>query len=296
MRFIRFTYGVYAIIALLFLLSISVLGDTIRLRDGSIYKGKIVSFAGGKFVVEIGEGARKRQLTFSPAEIDSIKFDNAQTLSEVKQTAQAPVRKDSIINVSTGLPKQTEKPSAPPKVVINETAQPARTTPKVVTDGTRSPNSTIPKVVADSKPTPTRTTPQTSTPSSTNGKLQPVELSVRVLADNTANGWTNSGWVVRKGQRIRISGDGQVSLGNGKTTTPAGLPDVNDNQKLLQGVATGALIAVIGDDNNEFLYIGSEREFTATRDGTLFLGVNEGNLNDNSGAFDVKIQITPDVN
>jgi hypothetical protein len=54
------------------------------------------------------------------------------------------------------------------------------------------------------------------------------------------------------------------------------------------------LIAVIGDDNDEFLWIGNEREFVASRDGALFLGVNEGNLNDNSGNFDVRIEIRPD--
>jgi hypothetical protein len=118
-------------------------------------------------------------------------------------------------------------------------------------------------------------------------------LNIKVLADNTANGWTNSGWVVKKGQRIRVSGEGEVNLGNGRKTTAAGLPDVADDQKLLKAVATGALIAVVGDDNNDFIYIGSEREFTAARDGTLFLGVNEGNLGDNSGSFAVKIQILP---
>jgi len=51
---------------------------------------------------------------------------------------------------------------------------------------------------------------------------------------------------------------------------------------------------VIGDDNNEFIYIGSEREFTASRDGVLFLGLNEGNLSDNTGSFNVKIEISPD--
>lgn len=54
-----------------------------------------------------------------------------------------------------------------------------------------------------------------------------------------------------------------------------------------------ALIAVIGDDNNEFIYVGSERTFTAARDGALFLGVNDGNLDDNSGTFDVRIEIDP---
>ncbi|MGH9818990.1 MAG: LecA/PA-IL family lectin, partial [Pyrinomonadaceae bacterium] len=135
--------------------------------------------------------------------------------------------------------------------------------------------------------------PKTTAPVSSGSAGQPIELSVKVLADNTANGWTNSGWVVRKGQRIKITGDGEISLGNGNKTSAAGLPDLADDQKLLKGVATGALIAVIGDDNNDFIYVGAEREFTATRDGTLFLGVNESNLNDNSGSFDVKIQILP---
>jgi hypothetical protein len=124
--------------------------------------------------------------------------------------------------------------------------------------------------------------------------MEPVELSVRVLADNTSNGWTNSGWVVRRGQRIRIVGDGEVSLGQGRTSSPAGLYEVEDPDKLMPAVPTGALLAVIGDDNNDFIYVGLEREFVATRDGPLFLGLNEGNLDDNTGAFDVKIEILPE--
>ena len=55
------------------------------------------------------------------------------------------------------------------------------------------------------------------------------------------------------------------------------------------------MIAVIGDDNNDFIYIGATREFVATRDGALFLGINEGNLDDNTGSFNVKIEIYPDT-
>ena len=124
--------------------------------------------------------------------------------------------------------------------------------------------------------------------------MQPIEWSVKVIADNTSNGWTNSGWVVKKGQRIRITGDGNVSLGKGKSSTPSGLPELDDNQKLLKNVATGALLAVIGDDNNDFIYVGSEREFVATRDGALFLGINEGVLDDNTGSYNVKVEIIPD--
>ena len=59
------------------------------------------------------------------------------------------------------------------------------------------------------------------------------------------------------------------------------------------GLPTSEL-AVIGDDNNDFVYVGASREFTATRDGALFLGINEGYLDDNTGAYKVKIEIIPD--
>ena len=63
-----------------------------------------------------------------------------------------------------------------------------------------------------------------------------------------------------------------------------------DNDKLLRTEATGALIAVIGDDNDDFLLIGTRRDFVAQRDGVLFLGVNEGNLRDNTGTYDIVIE------
>jgi hypothetical protein len=63
----------------------------------------------------------------------------------------------------------------------------------------------------------------------------------------------------------------------------------------MPAVPTGALIAVIGDDNNDFIYIGRERTFIAQRDGALFLGLNEGDLSDNTGAFDVRIEISPET-
>lgn len=200
--------------------------DTIRLKDGSIIKGKIVSFAGGKFTVSMGTGARQRELKFSASEIESIAFDSEATSQNASYKSGTPA-----------------------------------------------------------EPTP---------PKSSTAKMKPIRLDVKVLADATANGWTNTGWVVKKGQRIRISGEGKVSLGNGKTSPPSGVANLPDNNKLLKNVATGALVAVIGDDNNDFIYIGATREFTATRDGALFLGVNEGHLEDNSGSFNVKVEIMPD--
>ena len=45
-------------------------------------------------------------------------------------------------------------------------------------------------------------------------------IKVGVRADNANNGWTNSGLVVRKGQRLRITASGRVSLGKGRFSTP----------------------------------------------------------------------------
>jgi hypothetical protein len=53
---------------------------------------------------------------------------------------------------------------------------------------------------------------------------------------------------------------------------------------------TGALIAVVGDDNDDFILVGTRRDFVAQRDGVLFLGVNEGDLKDNMGTYDVVIE------
>ena len=249
--------------------------DTLRLKDGSKVKGKIVGFSGGKFIVAVGEGSRRREMTFVAADIDSIEFDTPRSPGT---NVMASDRTTSAARPNG--PIVAQKPVPEPVIEEEEPAAGSSTPAEAV-----------------SKPAPVTTSNPPVTTASTNKKVsfgKPVELAVKVLADNTANGWTNSGWVVKKGQRIRISGSGEVSIGRGKKTGPSGLYDVDDAQKLLKSVPTGALIAVIGDDNNEFIYIGAEREFTATRDGALFLGLNEGNLNDNTGSFDVTVEISPD--
>lgn len=224
------------------ILSVTILtfADTIRLKDGSIIKGKIVSFGSGKFTVLIGSGTRSRQMDFSADEVESISFDS--------------------------------------NIIADSTAQ----TNKIAV---------VSPPISEPKTAPTVSVSQTSNVSMT--KPEPVKVNVKVLADNSSNGWTNSGWVVQKGQKIRIVGSGRVSLGGGRFATPGGIASLSDSAKLMANQPTGALIAVVGDDNNDFIFIGDSREFTATRDGALFLGVNEGNLEDNSGTFDVRIEIDP---
>ena len=259
-------------------LTLAVFADTIRLKDGSIIKGRITGFSSGRFTVTIGEGSRLKQLTFMASEIDSIIFDTPDQKPQFTASKRRDNNEPNIINASS------KSPEAPRVIVTDQTIR----TNGTATIASKSPvKQPVPIVVGD-------TASNSSRPAKSSGAAPPIAWNVKVLADNTANGWTNSGWVVKKGQRIRISADGQVSLGKGKTSTASGIADLKDDQKLLKNVPTGALIAVIGDDNNDFLYIGSEREFTAARDGALFLGINEGYLDDNTGALNVKVEILPD--
>jgi hypothetical protein len=115
--------------------------------------------------------------------------------------------------------------------------------------------------------------------------------SIRVRA--RADGLTASGLVVRRGQRLRISATGRIALGEGRFSTPIGLPRVVDTNKRMRNEPMGMLIAVIGDDNDEFIAVGANREFYAPRDGRLFLRINEDNLSDNTGSFDVLIEYEP---
>lgn len=257
-------------------LTVFAFGDTIRLKDGSIIKGKIVSFGGGKFVVLIGDGTRQRQMSFNSDEVEKIEFDNqAIPVSMVKTSNDNSYEKTPPTITKNGdntvITVGSNKQNTPPKQ-----QQQQQTPPPVAEDD---------EVIDDTSNTAPQT-PRTD-------DIKPIQINVKVLADNTSNGWSNSGWVVKKGQKIKISANGRVSLGNGRYASPTGISSLPDTDKLMKAQPTGSLIAVIGDDNNDFIYVGQGYEFTATRDGALFLGVNEGNLNDNTGAFDVTVEIDP---
>lgn len=290
--------------ALACLLVLSMFGlcfaDTIRLKDGSIIKGKIITFGEGKFTIVIGDGARQRQMNFFADEVESIEFDavplNASNTSKTTlpvykntSTQKEPENKNNtVITVGQTETKPTPQPTPSKSVIITDkTTQPTTTPSSTTTSNNPTTNNN-----STTNPGYTNTTPTNPVKPDTNA-AKAVQLNVRVLADNTANGWTNSQWVAKKGQRIRITAKGQVGLGNGRYASSAGIGSLPDNDKLLKTEATGGLIAVIGDDNNEFIFIGASREFVAPRDGALFLGINEGNLDDNTGAFEVTIEILP---
>jgi hypothetical protein len=297
-----------AALSLIFCLGAMVFADTIRLKDGSVIKGKIIGFRDGQFVVSIGDGARARQMTFFADEVEAIEFDSPAAPVKISnpptdaKTSDADTTR-AANNPNANTANTTTNPNS--NVIIvgkGDANKPNANSSTTSTLPVNSNTNTITSGGVVTVPTSAPVTPNenknSSAPAnnSNSSRLKPIQLAIRVLADNTANGWTNAGWVVKKGQKIRISGRGQVSLGNGNFTKADGIKSLADKDKLMANEATGGLIAVIGDNNNDFIFIGASREFVADRDGMLFLGVNEGNLNDNSGAFDVTIEIEPNQN
>jgi len=237
----KFLFRFLLMVALAAGASLAVLADTIRLKDGSVIRGQIVSFKNEQFTIVVGSGTRgrKSQITVYMEDVESIDFD------QVSSTSNSPGPNNDTTN-------NNQPPYQPP--VNNQ--------------------------------------PTYTPPTNNNQTAQPTffQVNAKVRADNTSNGWTNTGLVVRRGQRLRISATGRVNLGSNRFSTPDGLTNVPDRDKLMRNQPTGGLILVIGDDNDDFIFVGRARDFVAQRDGVLFLGVNEGNLSDNSGLFEVVIE------
>jgi hypothetical protein len=256
-------------VALVLSLGVVALGDVIRLKDGQVIRGEIVAFRDQQFTVLVGRGERGRRsrMTIYMEDVESIEFD-ATSGGDTSGT-------------NTG-GQEEEAASRPEPIRPQPTPTPRPVDPRP--SGSQTGGTSVPSTRPSS--------PGTSQPAAgTDSAFFPVR--VRVRADNTANGWTDSGLMVRRGQRLRVSATGRVSLGQGRFSTPTGLPRVMDTEKLMRNEPTGGLIAVVGDDNDEFIFIGANREFFAPRDGRLFLGVNEGNLADNTGTFDALIEVEP---
>jgi hypothetical protein len=236
----KFFFRALLMVALASVFGLTALADTIRLKDGSVIRGQIVSFKNEQFTIVVGSGTRgrKSQITVYMEDVDSIEFD------------------------SIGSTNNSSGPN----------------------NDTTSNNQPVYQPPVNNQPT--------YTPPTTNNSAPPTffQVNVRVRADNTSNGWTNTGLVVRRGQRVRITASGRVSLGLNRFATPDGLANVPDRDKLMRNQPTGGLIAVIGDDNDDFIFVGRSRDFVSQRDGVLFLGVNEGNLSDNSGVFEIVIE------
>jgi sRNA-binding regulator protein Hfq len=305
---------------LLFVLLISVSvapissADTIHLKNGSILKGKVTSFADDQFVVmlDTGSGRYMSRAMVYIGDVARIEFDSASGMSSdagsmrdtptrdlpARDTARDTPVRDTNTSILPGEPPRTSRDTHSRDTQPRNT-QPAE--PRDASPADAQPTPSQPRDTAPSQPDRPTIGPDRSSPSvvptadSSDTTSRKPAGPVRTATIDVAGkrDWTSTGLIIKRGDRIRITATGSVTLDplTGRATGPDGMSEIVDSKKLLPDQPTGALIGVIGADNDDFIFIGRSNEFTATRDGLLFLSVNEGSLSDNTGSFKAVIEV-----
>lgn len=315
------------LLVLLVLLAPVTQADTIHLKNGSVLKGKVASYADDQFIVmlDTGTGRYLSRAMVYVGDVARIEFDGAPGVAADPTPRETPpaarptdTARDNPASGRTSdrVPRETERPNdsaarvavapdiprtnppsepqpkASPPVASPRDSNPADLQPTSGKEKPAEPAPTDrPAVTAPDKPTVTNPTSEPpETERSTRKPGGPVRTaSVDVVGKRD---WTSTGLIVKRGDYVRINANGSVTLdpASGQSSGPEGI-DMADPKKLMSDKPTGALIGVIGADNDDFIFIGRATEFTATRDGLLFLSVNEGTLADNSGAFKAVIEV-----
>jgi hypothetical protein len=130
----------------------------------------------------------------------------------------------------------------------------------------------------DTPSRPTTTTPQTG--------------AITVSANQR---WVSTGVTVAKGQQVRFDASGEVQLSpdNGDVATTAGSKiGRRVSNGPLPGDLAGALVGRVG--NGRAFGIGNQSgPLTMPDAGLLYLTVNDDNVDDNRGAFNVTVTATP---
>jgi len=115
-----------------------------------------------------------------------------------------------------------------------------------------------------------------------------------VVPGNTR--WLSTGIKLVKGQTVHFTATGKVKWGTdpvGKDVGPDGRPHAGRKERPLPGRHLGMLIARINPFHDKAYGIGSSNVFKTPADGELELGINDDELEDNTGNFRVLIKVDP---
>jgi hypothetical protein len=273
------------------LLFISLIGtlaeaDTIHLKNGSVIKGKVASFADDQFIIllDTGDGRYLSRATIFMGDVSRIEFDSAPGGTPREQAAAPAPPPDNTPPrdvAARETPRETQTRTQPPAETQAVTRDPVKPPPA------SDPEPAQPEKTVTTPPQETEPLDSERTSRKLTGPVKTQNIDVVARRD-----WTSTGLIIKRGDRIRITATGTVTLdqGSGRTSGPEGI-ELTDPRKLMGDQPTGALIGVIGADNDDFIFIGRLTEFTASRDGLLFLSVNEGALSDNSGSYKAVIEV-----
>jgi hypothetical protein len=131
-------------------------------------------------------------------------------------------------------------------------------------------------------------------PSSSNPTSTPTtgSTSAQGITVSGQQPWTPTGVIVRRGDTVTFNATGEIRIGGpgNPTANPAGVsPQTTAPGAPLDNAPAGALIGRVG--NGRPFLIGNQERVRMTEAGQLFVGINDGHLEDNEGAFQVSLQI-----
>ncbi len=281
----------------------SSLGDTIHLKNGSVLKGKVTSFADDQFIVmlDTGSGRNLSKAMIFMGDVSRIEFDSSPVSADAAGPATQPAESSPRM-INDTPQRETKTRGVPANETPVRSTQPPDPQPRETGPPETQPVPTTvrePEPIQQEKPAVTNPPPVTAPPASETAegerlaRKQLVAVKTMTVDVSSRKDWTSSGLIVKRGDRIRVTASGSITLDpvSGRTCGPEGISDLADPKKLLPDQPTGALIAVISSDNDDFIFLGRSGEFTATRDGLLFLSVNEGLLSDNVGTFKAVVEV-----
>ena len=152
-----------------------------------------------------------------------------------------------------------------------------------------------PTSTPQSTDTPIPTSTATATPKPTNTPIPPTPTETVFNFSLPASAcWVTSEVSVLTGQTVSITASGIVNTWGGNEISNGDPNGQSANmcgaiECPLQGANYGALIGRL-EDLQPFL-VGTKFEFTTTKDGELYFTVNDWECSDNSGHFDIVVEV-----
>jgi hypothetical protein len=245
---------------------------SVVLKSGEQFNGQLVDLSAPGFTFEVNGEKR----VVPKDDVVSINFEGSQSLPRPNQ-------------VNDLTPGQSALVLQNGEVVVGEFYDLGGTVPLRVTfrtaTGQRDYSSNDVRAIWVAKPT-AASAQSSSSAGGISGPTVTVQARTR---------WTPTNITVKRGQTVRFDANGTVSVNTRSKVMadPGGNTSLINRENPLPSAPTGALIGQIGIPGRggtatPFL-IGNQDSVTMPADGPLLLAVNDTELDDNSGTFQVTI-------
>ena len=132
-----------------------------------------------------------------------------------------------------------------------------------------------------------------SSPAQSSSAARPFRglgTSGRAIAVGGDRQWVDTGINIQPNDVVSINADGQIRVArDGGLMTAAGVPSGRTEGATIPTANVGGLVARFG--NSAPLFIGQSRTFRTALGGRLYLGVNDNFFDDNTGSFNVSVNV-----